>query len=98
MDGEDGGVAESLMVPLGEPWAGGDVEGTARLTATPSSASPAGETQTQRHRTGLETHNGSGAPSRPARSPLLAKTDSGDCIFQLCNIHMVALLPLFCST
>lgn len=41
MDGEDGGVAVSLMAPVGEPWEGGDVEGTAKLTATPSSGSPA---------------------------------------------------------
>lgn len=40
MDGEDGGVADSLMAPVGEPWEGGDVEGTAKLTATPSSGSP----------------------------------------------------------
>lgn len=40
MEGEEGGVAVSLIIPVGEPWEGGDVEGTARLTATPSSASP----------------------------------------------------------
>lgn len=40
MEGEEGGVAVSLIIPVGEPWDGGDVEGTARLTATPSSASP----------------------------------------------------------
>lgn len=40
MDGDDGGVAASLMAPVGEPWEGGDVEGTAKLTATPSSGSP----------------------------------------------------------
>lgn len=40
MDGEEGGVAASLIIPVGEPWEGGDVEGTAKLTATPSSVSP----------------------------------------------------------
>lgn len=40
MEGEEGGVAASLIIPVGEPWEGGDVEGTAKLTATPSSVSP----------------------------------------------------------
>lgn len=40
IEGEEGGVAASLIIPVGEPWEGGDVEGTAKLTATPSSASP----------------------------------------------------------
>lgn len=40
MEGEEGGVAASLISPVGEPWEGGDVEGTAKLTATPSSVSP----------------------------------------------------------
>lgn len=40
MEGEEGGVAASLITPEGEPWVGGDVEGTAKLTATPSSVSP----------------------------------------------------------
>lgn len=40
MEGEEGGVAASLIIPVGEPWEGGDVEGTAKLTATPSSMSP----------------------------------------------------------
>src|SRR4029434_988565 len=39
MDGEEGGVAVSFRLE-GEPWEGGDVEGTAKVTATPSSASP----------------------------------------------------------
>lgn len=40
IEGEDGGVAASLIIPVGEPWEGGEVEGTAKLTATPSSVSP----------------------------------------------------------
>lgn len=40
MEGEEGGVAASLIIPVGEPWDGGDVDGTARLTATASSVSP----------------------------------------------------------
>lgn len=40
MEGEEGGVAASLIIPVGEPWDGGDVEGTAKLTPTPSSWSP----------------------------------------------------------
>lgn len=40
MEGEEGGVAASLIPPVGEPWEGGDVEGTAKLTARPSSVSP----------------------------------------------------------
>ena len=40
MEGEEGGVAASLIMPVGDPCEGGDVEGTARLTATPSSESP----------------------------------------------------------
>lgn len=39
MEGEEGGVAASFIIPEGEPWEGGDVEGTAKLTGTPSSAS-----------------------------------------------------------
>lgn len=39
IEGEEGGVAVSLRL-AGEPWEGGDVEGTAKLTATPSSPSP----------------------------------------------------------
>lgn len=39
IDGEEGGVAVSFRL-AGEPWEGGEVEGTARLTATPSSMSP----------------------------------------------------------
>lgn len=41
MEGEEGGVAASL-IPVGEPWEGGDVEGTAKLTDMPSSVSPGG--------------------------------------------------------
>ena len=40
MDGEEGGVAASLIIPVGLLWEGGDVEGTAKLTARPSSVSP----------------------------------------------------------
>lgn len=40
MDGDEGGVAASLIIPEGEPWDGGDVDGTAKLTPTPSSGSP----------------------------------------------------------
>lgn len=54
MDGEDGGVAASLMAPVGEPWDGGEVEGTAKLTATPSSGSPGGEKKGQVLRKGYK--------------------------------------------
>lgn len=40
VEGEEGGVAASLIIPVGELWEGGDVDGTAKLTATPSSVSP----------------------------------------------------------
>lgn len=45
MEGEEGGVAASFIIPWGEPWDGGDVEGTAKLTPTPSSWSPAWKQQ-----------------------------------------------------
>ncbi len=45
IDGDEGGVAVSFSPP-GEPWEGGDVEGTAKLTATPSSESPGKQRRT----------------------------------------------------
>lgn len=39
IEGEEGGVAVSLRL-AGEPSVGGDVEGTAKFTDTPSSVSP----------------------------------------------------------
>lgn len=56
IDGEEGGVAVSFRL-AGEPWDGGDVDGTARLTATPSSASPRQQTQNNEFLQILQYHD-----------------------------------------